>query len=225
VYYATHILKKQKIAVFYEESEWGRVAKDAVEHSLAAQGIALTVAAPYQPGTVNVHAALAQMQHAEPHVVICIASARPAYNFIREAINQQLHYVSFLGISRLTNIAEHLRTSRGITLVTSSVVPNPHNSQLPIVDEYRQDMQRYLPNKGLSTYSLEGYINSMLLSFYLEQMPTGATVNDLWQTMHQTRNLNFKGLDLEQHNNTLSHTIWINEGSGQQWHEYVVRDS
>lgn len=225
VYYALEILKKKKVGVFFEESEWGREAKEAVEHALATYGIPLAAAASYQPGTVNVQSALRQMQQAEPHVVICVSSARPAYNFIREAINHQLHYVSFLGISRLTNIAEHLRTSRGTTLVTSSVVPNPHNSQLPIVDLYRQDMQRYLPNKGLSTHSLEGYINSMLFTFYLEYMSPQATVGDLISVMKNTKNLLFKGLDLDCSNNTLSHTIWINEGSEQQWHEYTVRNA
>lgn len=223
VHYANEILKKTKIAVFYEESAWGKKGRDAVEHLLAARGLSLAGDASYQPGTVNVSTALAAMRTVEPHVVICVASGRPAYNFIREAVNQQLHYISFLGISRLDGIAHHLQASRGITLVTTSVVPNPHNSQLPIVQEYRKDMQQYLPNKGLATHSLEGYINSMLLVHYLQQLSTHATVHDLWQAMSGTSNLLFKGLSLSCVNNTLSQTIWINEGKKREWHEYTVR--
>ena len=123
-------------------------------------------AGSYQPGSVNVQAALSVIEKSEPHVVICIANGRPAYNFIREAVNRRLHYVSFLGISLLSGIAQHLQESRGISLVTSSVVPNPYNSNLSIAVQYRDDMQRYLPNKGLSTSSFEGYVNSMLLTFF-----------------------------------------------------------
>lgn len=223
VHYAISILKKNKIAVFYEESAWGKSGYHAVEKLLAEQGVSLAGAAAYQPGTVNISAALNEMRNVEPHVVICVASGRPAYNFIREAVNQQLHYMSFLGISRLDGIAQHLQDSRGITLVTTSVVPNPHNSQLPIVQEYRADMQQYLPNKGLATHSLEGYINSMLLVYYLQQLSSGALVQDVWQAMLQTQNVWFKGLALHCVDNTLSQTIWINEGADREWHEYTVR--
>lgn len=223
VHYATTLLKKTKIAVFHEESSWGRAGMRAVERLLAQHKLQLCAAASYQPGTVNIESALALMQRAEPHVIICIANGRPAYNFIREAVNKSLHYVSFLGTSQLAGIAQHLFDSRGISMITSSVVPNPHNSQLPIAQEYRQDMQKYLPNKGLSTYSLEGYINSMLLTYFLQQLPSNATVRDLFESIRQTRDLTFKGMRLGCFQNTLSHTVWINEGMSSTWQEYKVR--
>lgn len=222
VHYATTLLKKTKIAVFHEESSWGRAGCQAVKRLLTQHNLTLSAAASYQPGTVNIEAALAVMQRAEPHVIICIANGRPAYNFIREAVNKRLHYVSFLGTSQLAGIAQHLFDSRGISMITSSVVPNPHNSQLPIVQEYRQDMQKYLPNKGLSTYSLEGYINSMILAYFLQQLPANATVHDLFERIRQTKNLTFKGLQLGCFHDTLSHTVWVNEGISSTWQEYKV---
>ena len=165
------------------------------------------------------------IEKSEPHVVICIANGRPAYNFIREAVNRRLHYVSFLGISLLSGIAQHLQESRGISLVTSSVVPNPYNSNLSIAVQYRDDMQRYLPNKGLSTSSFEGYVNSMLLTYFLQQLSADATIGDLISAMEHMQPINFKGLNLEHNNHTLSHTVWINEGRNTTWHEYAVRNA
>lgn len=219
--YAVNTLKLTQIAVFYEESAWGIEGKNTTDYLLRKKyNLSLFGTASYQPGTVTIQTAVSELKKIGPQIIICIANGRPTYNFIREAINQQLHYATFLGISRVSSIAAQLKASRGVELITSSVVPNPTKSQLPIVKEYRTFMQQYLPNKGLSVDTLEGYIATALLVYFLKQVPPTATVKDLLEYIATTQTLIFKGLTLTYKEKTLSWSVWINKGIDVEWDEY-----
>ncbi len=219
--YAVNTLKLTQIAVFYEESTWGIEAKNNTEYLLRKKyNLSLHGAASYQPGTVTIQNAVADIKKTGPQVIICLANGRPTYNFIREAINQQLHYPVFLGLSRVASIATQLKTSRGVELVTSSVVPNPHKSQLPIVQEYRSLMQRFLPNKGLSSDTLEGYIATTILGYFLKQLSKTSSIKELLDLIAQSDEILFKGILLKYKEKTLSWSVWLNKGIDVEWPEY-----
>ncbi len=219
--YAINTLKQDKIAVFYEESAWGIEARNATVDILRRKyNLKVCGSASYQPNTVMVGPAVATIKKSDPQVVLCLANGRPTYNFVREAINQQLHYASFLGLSCCERITKQLKESRGMSMITASVVPSPRKSQLPIVQEYRKYMQEYLPNKGLSAESLEGYITASLLLHFLEQCQSSVTVGQLLQHIAQAPAFEFKGLHLKYRNQTLSWSVWLNKGNDEQWDEY-----
>lgn len=219
--HAVTVLQKKKIGVFYEESSWGREALASLEQFVKRFPHVSLSTSWYQSNTINISSAVKAFQKSQPDIIICISDPRPAYSLIKEAINNKLHYVTFMGISRLAGIQENVEKSRGIRLITSSVVPNPFTSQLPIVKAYRKDMAQFLSNKSLSVYSLEGYIVARLLIHYLDQIVAKqGSWNDLY-TLICTQRLSFGGLSLEYYNHTLSHTVWINDGmKNSKWKQY-----
>jgi ABC-type branched-subunit amino acid transport system substrate-binding protein len=220
IHYAVHTLKQTKIALFFEESAWGLEAKQAAEKILKeSYDLKPCASASYPPSTVIVQQAVSALKESRPRVVICISSGRPTYNFIREALNQEMHAVNFLGLSRVAHVAPQLKSSRGVQLVTASIVPNPYKSKLPIVQEYRKCMQQFLRNKGLSTSSLEGFIAGSLLGYFLQQ-PGVETVPDLFKKIIQTKHMVFKGLVLQYKKKTLSWSVWLNTGVENEWYEY-----
>ena len=224
--YALRSLKVSKMAVFYEESAWGLEAKKAAEAVLKKEnGCALCASASYQPNTVTIQGAVSEIKKTAPQVVLCLAGGRATYNFIREALNQQMHAVSYLGLSRTAAVAPQLKKARGVTLFTASVVPNPHKSQLPIVASYRTFMQRYLPNKGLSTESLEGYIAASLFIYFCSLLSPRASAGDLMKLIKQPREILFKGLRLYYKNHSLSSAVWINGGVDMVWDEWGGEDA
>jgi len=222
LHYAFNTMKKTKISLFFEESNWGIEAKKALEASLKERyGLTLCSFASYQPNTVLIQDAIAEFKKTRPQVIICISSGRATYNFIREAINQELHSVEFLGLSSLASIATQLKKSRGVRLITTSVVPNPHKSKLPIVQQYRKYMQQYLPNKGLSTSSLEGFIAGSLFAYFIGLHTPQATGEEVLATIAQhASHMVFKGLVLRYAQKTLSWSVWLNTGIENIWNEY-----
>jgi ABC-type branched-subunit amino acid transport system substrate-binding protein len=170
---------------------------------------------------VLIQDAITEFKKTRPQVVLCLASGRATYNFIREAINQEQHSVEFLGLSSLASIAPQLKKSRGVRLVTTSVVPNPHKSKLPIVQQYRKYMQQYLPNKGLSTSSLEGFIAGSLFAYFIGLHGPTVTGNDVLATITRIApRMVFKGLVLQYKEKTVSWSVWLNTGVENIWNEY-----
>jgi ABC-type branched-subunit amino acid transport system substrate-binding protein len=222
LHYAVHTIKKTKISLFVEESSWGIEARNTVEKVLTEKyGLKLCSVASYQPNTVLIQDAITEFKKTRPQVVLCLASGRATYNFIREAINQEQHSVEFLGLSSLASIAPQLKKSRGVRLVTTSVVPNPHKSKLPIVQQYRKYMQQYLPNKGLSTSSLEGFIAGSLFAYFIGLHGPTVTGNDVLATITRIApRMVFKGLVLQYKEKTVSWSVWLNTGVENIWNEY-----
>lgn len=222
--YAVNNLKQTKIALFYEDSGWSIKIKEEVEATLKRKyNLTLTGASSYEPKTVAADDAVREIKKSNPQVILMASTARAAYGFIREAINQQLHYCSFLGISRTASVAPQLKASRGITLVTSSVVPNPYNSPVPVVKQYRTFMQQYLPNKDLSEESLEGFLSVSLLAYFMRKIAAPEpTVGDLLSVIaREGKNLLFKGIPLKYLDKTLSWTVWLNTGIDTEWNTYT----
>lgn len=212
---------KRKIAVFYEASSWGEEGLQHIKKTIEKNdAITLVAHGSYQPRTVNIASAVNSIVKSDPDAIICIAQARPAYNFIRQVVNKGLHKTLFLGLSELISLQSTLKKSRGLTVITSSVTPNPSTSTLPIVEEYRNDMKKFFPNKPLLPFSLEGYINAMLFYAALNYTPEPKTPERLITTLTSFNSFNFKGLDLTYDTTTksLSSKIWINTGT-KKWIE------
>ncbi|KKQ48485.1 MAG: Extracellular ligand-binding receptor, partial [candidate division TM6 bacterium GW2011_GWF2_38_10] len=212
---------KRKIAIFYEASSWGEEGLQHIKKTLEKNdAITLVAHGSYQPRTVNIASAVHTIVKSDPDAIICIAQARPAYNFIRQVVNKGLHKTLFLGLSELISLQSTLKKSRGLTVITSSVTPNPSTSTLPIVEEYRNDMKKFFPNKPLLPFSLEGYINAMLFYAALNYTPAPQSPQALIKTLESFNSFNFKGLDLTYNTTTrsLSSKVWINTGT-KKWIE------
>src|SRR5207237_2755839 len=116
-------------------------------------------------------------------------------------------------------IQKPLKRSRGIKIITSSVVPDPETSKLKIVEEYRADMAKYAPNKALSVFSLEGYINAALLAECTKSVQFPFTSQKILQSIENIKNVRFKDfvLNFNPVTRTLSNQVWIDTGEGKEW--------
>ena len=217
-------LNKKKIAIFHETSYWGQECMQAAESILTKHyNIKPVAVGSYQQATVNIATAVKKIASAAPDVILCIAQARPAYNFIQQILNKGLHATTFVGLSHLMAIQKTLKKSRGINAIISSVVPNPITSKLQIAKEYRADMKKYLPNKLPSTLSFEGYINALLFLEAIKNTKSPLTVKKVLKTISHIRG-NYKGLELkfDKKSLSLSNVVWINKGSRDKWIRSVI---
>jgi len=196
VSYAVNQLNKKKIGLFYEASDSGEAALEATKRVLEKHNLSLHAQAWYPAQSLNVGRAADDLAAKAPNVIICVSKSRPTYNFIRQFVNKGLHKTIFMGLSGLESIQPTLTKSRGIYLITSSVVPDPVNSSLQIVTEYRNDLKTFMGNKAPSAYSLEGYINAALLYELLKITPRPFTVQGLMRTAERLKHVRFKGLEL-----------------------------
>jgi branched-chain amino acid transport system substrate-binding protein len=197
VAYAVNTLHKSKIGLFYEASDSGDDALMATKKVLTQYKLPLHAEAWYPAQTLQVERAANELALKAPNIIICVSKARPTYNFVRYFVNKGLHKTVFMGLSGLDSIQDTLKKSRGIQLITSSVVPDQALSEVQIVKEFRADLARFMSNKKPTAYALEGYINAALFYEVLKITPQPLTVRGVLKTIASLKRVEFKGLQLQ----------------------------
>ncbi|QQR49061.1 ABC transporter substrate-binding protein [bacterium] len=212
---------KRKIAVLYEASEWGEGIFTDLKDLLTQYGIEPVVWASFQQGTVEIGLALDRIAQAKrtPNAIFCLTQPRAAYTFVRNALNVGLHNALFIGLSNLNIVQSLIKTSLGIDIVVSSVVPNPQTSTIPLINEYKQMAQGLLVSRADSPYFLEAFIGQRLLVECLMRLQGPPTIENIIQTLETFQNMDFLGLPIHFNNRerVLGHDVWINPGMTRPW--------
>lgn len=219
VQYTIKFERRKKIAFFYEASEWGESVVATLEKLLKKYDVTSIVKASYSQGTVDVQRAINKISSESPNAVFCLASARATYNFIRNGINAGLHKCLFLGMSFLQSIQLLLKTSRGLDLVITSVVPDATKSGIPLVKEYKEATKTFLSYRPDSPFYFESYIGLALLSEAVKGIQTDISPASLIKSFESIKDLDFKGLKLnfDQKKRTLSTAVWVSPRVDQPW--------
>ncbi len=225
--YAVKERHKTSIGLLYEESLWGEKLLATSKQLLAKYADVKVVAeASYPQGTVEIEKAIDKIAPQAPNVVLCLARARPAYTFIRHALDKKLHETLFLGMSELNAIQGILKTALGMNIVVTSVVPNPdQQADLPLIKEYKKIMAGFLSSNADSPIYLETFINFALAEHCSKQILAQGEVltpNTLINKLEACKDLDFQGLKLSfnESDRSLSSMLWINPGVNQKWLNY-----
>ena len=176
---------RERIAVFYQDDDYGRSGSAGVREALRRRGEQLAGEATYRRGDAYGHSMTPQVEAlkaADPDAVICVGAYAACAAFLRDAVDGGLRVpianLSFVGSENLLQLitAEH-EDSRRYTdlLVHSQVVPSYEDDGIAAVREYRQLMARHNPQPPAdlntdgyqrfphSFASLEGFLNAKLM--------------------------------------------------------------
>ncbi len=220
--YAIKKRHKTDVAILYEASRWGESALKACKEVLKKYDVEIVSLASYPQGTVEIEKALNKITESSPNAVFCLAKPRPAYTFIRYAMDKRLHGL-FLGISDLNSVQKILKTALGIDLIVTSVVPNVKQEQdLPIVREYQKIMKNFLTYRADSPFYFEAFVTMALLEWCMQNIENDITPRALVEKLESQRDVNFKGLPISFNgkDRSLSSAVWVNPGVDRRWMLY-----
>jgi branched-chain amino acid transport system substrate-binding protein len=152
-----------KIAVFYQNDDYGRAGLAGVERAVKKRNLAISVMGTVERNTIDVAAAVKAIAPTEPQAVVMISAYKSCAAFIREmkraSSNPQFINVSFVGSRALAN--ELGETGRGVGI--TQVVPFPWNVGVPVVREYQRIFSAYSGKSEFSFTTLEGFIAAKVL--------------------------------------------------------------
>ncbi len=160
-----------KIAVFYQEDEYGRDGLEGARLALNRYGLEPVAAGGYQPGTTKIDEAFERIRPANPQAVVMIGTYEPCARFIMLAkqkhVGRLFHNLSFVGAEEL--VKRLGSDTRGV--IVTQVVPPPWESALlPAAQEYRILLKRYFPEETPSFAGFEGFVNAKVLVQALRRM-------------------------------------------------------
>jgi len=190
VEYAIDILKKDKIAVFYQNDAYGQTGCQGVEnHLMKKYEKEVTCKAVYQRGARDVSLQAKKICACRPDVVIMIGTYGPCASFIKTAkklgCKAIFMNISVVGSYKLKEILK----SDAEGVIISQVVPPPTDTKFAAVREYQKLMKRYFPGKPLTFVGLEGFIDAKVMVEALKRIKGEITREALVKALEGLRNL------------------------------------
>ncbi|HEA28639.1 MAG TPA: hypothetical protein ENH91_01355, partial [Leeuwenhoekiella sp.] len=113
---------------------------------------------------------------------------------------------------------------KGLKLIYINVVPNPQQSDIAIVQQFRNAASKY--DVSVDPFSLESYIATDFLLDIMKKMKGTITKEKLIAAIEKIKDYDYKGLkfNFDPEKRTLSSTFWLNTGS-PDWQRVEVQVS
>ncbi|RXJ83297.1 ABC transporter substrate-binding protein [Arcobacter cloacae] len=166
--YLNNRKKLNKIAVFYQNDDYGEEGYISLINSLKQKNLKLVAEGSYKRNTLSINHAFNEIKDAKPEVIFMIGAYKTNSLFIKKAKeNENLKDVIFCTISfgDANSMVKELQDLNSNTknIIFSQVVPSYTNKNLPVVIEYQELMKKYYPNSELGFLSFEAFLSSKIL--------------------------------------------------------------
>jgi len=192
VQYLTEKLGKKKIGVFIQNDAYGLSVKLGVEKALKKRNLEIMAEGTYERNTENIDAGLATLKSYNPEAIIMVGTYKAMAAFIKKAVAQGFKpvflNVSFVGTAALVKEL----AGAGGDVIISQVMPSPHDSPLPLVHQYRQDMHA-AGHPDLDYTDLEGYVDAVVFVEVLKKV-TGPLTRESFIAAAEKLNTTVGGL-------------------------------
>ena len=206
--------KLNKIAVFYQNDDYGEDGYISLVNLLKNKNLQLVAEGSYKRNTLSINHAFNEIKDAKPEVIFIIGAYKTNSLFIKKAKeNENLKDVIFCNISfgDANSMVKELETLKTDTknLIFSQVVPSYTNTNIKVVQEYQTIMQKYFPNEPFGFLSLEAFLSSKILVNAISRISGDITREKLLLTLKTTSNNLLEGIPLEYKNSQLLNKTYL----------------
>ncbi len=185
-----------RVAVMYQNDSYGQSGLDGVLDALDRRGLQPVATWYYERNSSAVKAAVFHIAEASPEAVIMIGAYQPvarAITLLRADVDPIFMAVSFVGSNAL---AQELGDDAAGVYVTQ-VVPNPDDTETPVVAEYRSALSEVDPSASPGFVSLEGYIAGRLAIVALEACGADVTRECFLDAFEELSPIDLSGISLQ----------------------------
>ncbi len=216
--------KLNKIAVFYQNDDYGEEGYISLLNLLKNKNLKLVAEGSYKRNTLSINHAFNEIKDAKPEVIFMIGAYKTNSLFIKKAKeNENLKNVIFCNISfgdanSMVKELENLNTTSE-NIIFSQVVPSYTNTSIPAINEYQNLMKKYYPKEELGFISLEAFLSSKILINAISRINGEITREKLILTLKTTPNNLLEGIPLEYKNSQLLNKTFLFEYKNNEFIE------
>ncbi len=174
LYYVKHITK---IAIFYQNDDYGDDGYVATIKSLKKRGLSLVSEGTYRRNTLSVTQALYDIYSSKPEAIIMVGAYKPVALFVKRYRKMDKSKktifcnISFVNADELV----HELNYKTKNMIFSQTVPSYNDISLPIVKEYRKILKIKYPHTKYGFVSLESYLDAKISVEALEKIKNSIT--------------------------------------------------
>jgi branched-chain amino acid transport system substrate-binding protein len=216
--------KLKKVAVFYQNDEFGEEGYICLINLLKTKNLKLVAEGSYRRNTLSINHAFNEIKDAKPEVIFIIGAYKTNSLFIKKIKeNENLKDVIFCNISfgDANSMVKELEDlgSNSENLIFSQVVPSYLDRNIPAVKEYQDVMHNYFPKEAFGFLSLEAFLSSKVLVNAISRIKGEITREKLIDMIKETPNDLLDGIPLEYKNSQLLNKVFLFEYKNNQFIE------
>jgi branched-chain amino acid transport system substrate-binding protein len=203
-----------KIAVFYQNDDYGEEGYISLINSLNKRGLSLVAEGSYKRNTLSINHAFNEIKDANPEAIVMIGAYKTNSLFIKKAKeNENLKNTIFSNISfgDANEVIKELKKQNTNTnnLLFSQVVPNYLDTKIPVILEYQTLMKKYYPNQELGFISLEAFLSAKVLVNAIQRIKGDRTRQKLLYSLKTTPSNLLDGVILNFKNTQLLNKVYL----------------
>lgn len=207
--------KMRKIAVFYQDDDFGKSGLEGVKIALEQHGEKIAASGNYKRNTVEVEAAVKEISSKAADAIIMIGTYEPCAEFIKQ-MRVLKSKALFLNISFVGSeiLATKLREKgEGIGTIISQVVPFPNYLKIPLAKEFNDIFDKYNKGKDVDEIGFEGFIAAKTLCKILSEMPESMSRDDFIKTAENQQNIELGGfsINFDSTNHQASNKVYLTQ--------------
>jgi branched-chain amino acid transport system substrate-binding protein len=190
--------KIKKIACFYQNDSYGFAGLQGIKLALQKRGMELLSQGPYERNTVAVMGGLQDVHKGDPEAIVLVGAYSACAEYIKlskvkKGGDRIYCSISFVGTDSLKKALGRY----GDDVIVSQVVPYPKDTDIPLIEEYVEAMEKYQHDLPVSFTSLEGYIAGKLFILIARSVKGELTREKFITTMEKTGRFNLGGIILQ----------------------------
>ena len=203
-----------RIAVFYQNDDYGEEGYISLINSLEKRNLPLVAEGSYKRNTLSINHAFNEIKDASPQAIIMVGAYKTNSLFIRKAKeNENLKNTIFCNISfgdanEMIKELEEQKTNTD-NLLFSQVVPNYTDIKVPAILEYQTLMKKYYPNQELGFISLEAFLSAKVLVNAIQRIKGDRTREKLLYSLKTTPYNLLDGVILNFRNTQLLNKVYL----------------
>lgn len=157
-----------------------------------------------------------------PDALILLAIPVRAKNLITSMDTTLLSRIKLFATSPMGEaVFRQFIKDRGLKMIVSSVMPNPNDTTIEFVNEFREYAKDH--NIEIDTNALEGYLGMAVLVDTIKKISGEINTNSIIAQFEQTKDYQFKGflLNFNKKTRELLNSIWLDTGE-VVWKKIVI---
>lgn len=212
-----------KIAVFYQNDNYGEEGFVALLNALKKRKLSLVSESTYKRNTLSIRHAFHEISNSKPQAILLVGAYKANALFIKTAKKSpKLKDTLFCNISfgAANEMVKELGTDTKNVLF-SEVVPSYNDRSKEVIKEYQKLMHAYAPKEPLGFISLESFLAAKVVVAALKEIDGTITRKKFIQEIDKLPPTTLKGVPIAYKNNQLHNKVYLFEYKNKQFIEII----
>lgn len=215
-----YLIKRKitKIAVFYQNDEYGNEIYYHTYEVLKNKNLTLSAVGTYKRNTFFITSALNEISHNKPQAIIMGSTSKVSAMFIEKYRkidpNAVFCTISFVNPDSLVKLLK-----KTDNIIFSEVVPYYNDPSIKEAVLFKEDLKKLFPNQQPSFFAFEAYLANKILLRAFERLTFPYSPSHLVNIIKNTPKNFLKGISIKYKNNQLLNKTYLFEYNNHSFKE------